>query len=186
MKPCNWKPGDDLPRMSGRKDGPARVRVQCRFCKRRRVYTATYVRFHHARSGYDGTCAPCKAREKNRAGVPLKNRRFATRYTRTGYIMVGKWGVPEAWRQMWDLIRARPGGNRYLFEHRVAMAVHLGRPLYPHETVHHRDGVRSHNAIENLQLFTRGTHHAGFGDFYQCWQEALSEIEQLKALLTSC
>jgi transposase-like protein len=40
----------------------------------------------------------------------------------------------------------------YVLEHRLAMAEYLGRPLLDHETVHHIDGDRTHNLVENLQL----------------------------------
>lgn len=38
------------------------------------------------------------------------------------------------------------------YEHKVVMSKHLGRPLYKNESVHHKDGVRHHNKIENLEL----------------------------------
>jgi hypothetical protein len=39
-------------------------------------------------------------------------------------------------------------------EHRAAMEAHIGRALKPHETVHHIDGNRQNNAIENLELWS--------------------------------
>lgn len=51
-----------------------------------------------------------------------------------------------------------PSGNR--LEHQIVMERHIGRALTASEIVHHVDGNRSNNSIENLELMTQSQHAA--------------------------
>lgn len=77
-------------------------------------------------------CGPCD-------GLRRRGRKWANAY---GYITLY---APEHY-----------GSNKYgqILEHRYVMEQHLGRKLLPQETVHHINGVRDDNRIENLELWT--------------------------------
>lgn len=72
-----------------------------------------------------------------------------------GYVLVSRPSHPEVQRR-----KERGVRNYRLRQHRLVMEEVLGRELHAWETVHHKNGNRSDNSIENLELWI-GRHPSG-------------------------
>lgn len=81
-----------------------------------------------------------------RNGVEVKHRFVGKTKTWNGYVMVKDWSHPYA------------DSKGYVREHRLVMERHLGRYLMPDEEVHHINGKKDDNRIENLELLTKKEH----------------------------
>lgn len=113
-------------------------------------------------SGSPGSTPECSVEECPRLATGLG-------FCKTHYARFKKTGDPgEA------ALRRRPNGEGTLckrsgyvynercnanskytgLQHRSVMEEHLGRPLRSSETVHHRNGIRHDNRIENLELWS--------------------------------
>jgi hypothetical protein len=68
--------------------------------------------------------------------------------TGEGWLSHGYWYVPVPEGERW-----LTNGATRESEHRLVMARFLRRPLHPDEVVHHVNGVRTDNRIENLELW---------------------------------
>jgi len=102
---------------------------------------------------YTGGGRYCSRTCKHRAqcGVELVT---GTRYvSRAGYITV------------------KVGIRKYQLEHRIVMEAHLGRELTADEHVHHVNGDKQDNRVDNLQVLSNAEHqrlHVVLGDSGIC------------------
>jgi hypothetical protein len=87
-----------------------------------------------------------------RAGGTVRDRRGANHPRWNGGRRIGSHGY----------VLVLVGPKTYELEHRLVMANHLERPLTSNESVHHLNGDKTDNRIENLELRQRyhGNGHA--------------------------
>ena len=91
------------------------------------------------------TIAKLVALSKKR--IREKNPTYKGRIKRKGYWCIYKPEHPLAQKQ------------GYISEHRLIMEKHIGRYLKPEEVVHHINGIKDDNRIENLMLFANQKEH---------------------------
>lgn len=90
-----------------------------------------------------------KAVSKRLKGKQSQNWKGGRIKDKNGYVLLWMPDHPNA-------ISGR--SKAYIFEHRYVMSNHLGRPLEKWEFVHHKNGIKDDNRIENLDLLTKNNH----------------------------
>ena len=71
--------------------------------------------------------------------------------TRQGYILVKL--------NTTDFFYSMAQSHGWVFEHRLVMAKHLNRCLLAWEIIHHKNGIKDDNRLENLELLPTSKHH---------------------------
>lgn len=111
---------------------------------------ARWVQYNQLLAGRHKLCFRCANRTRARSGAESGNWRGGRHVDSFGYIHVF---VPKG--GFFDpMVRV---GN-YVLEHRLIMAKHLGRCLQDWEVVHHKNGIKNDNSVENLELSVTRQH----------------------------
>lgn len=109
---------------------------------------------HHIRMGSQCVCGDYKYRNASFCDKCTRMNRLAKKIKRfkrsNGYVYVL---APDHPRLAKSVAKKHQG---YIPEHILVMENHLGRYLEGDENIHHKNGIRHDNRIENLELWKTG------------------------------
>lgn len=132
-----------------RKDKNGKIRLKtnmvCPICKKTRWVSKDNIKTLLEKDTYTGKCKHCRPKGKDANGY--KGGKYIAS---TGYI-----AILITDDDPFVCMRTARGTT---YEHRHIMAKHLDRPLTRFEHVHHRDGNKTNNSIDNLELVNGQTH----------------------------
>jgi hypothetical protein len=91
----------------------------------------------------------CQRQSDARGWCKMHWKRWRKHGDPTKIVNVGRHVSPDGYVKIPD----KSGRGRSILEHRFVMEKNLGRHLLPTENVHHINGDRSNNNIENLEIW---------------------------------
>ncbi len=157
-----------------------------RACVPNTVYCSTSCGAVHKRVRETLKCKHCQAEfyPKKKTSVYCSDKCKYERFPRTGYKEVYFNSISS---EEQELFAPMFNKKHRVHEHRLVMARYLNRPLIGTEMVHHLNGMKRDNRIENLELLeSKKQHHTGYGDvYYQKMQEAEARAKKLEDRLKS-
>ena len=100
-----------------------------------------------------GLCTVNRILVKN--GIPRDGRHKSNNSNWSG----GVTKTSQGYIKVRDPLNVMADNRGYVWEHRLVMAKHIGRPLHRTEVVHHIDENKCNNDISNLMLFSSQAEH---------------------------
>lgn len=101
-------------------------------------------------------CAYCKKEIQDKKYTRMGELFCSKKCSRSGKFNPSYKG--KAWKTTHGYLKLSRNGKQ-VYEHRYVMEQHLGRKLTKGEVVHHANGDRSDNRIENLEVFVSNSAH---------------------------
>lgn len=127
--------------ISSSSQGGKKVKLICETCGtefEQLISRARYFQHHYCSL----TCVGAKPPHFSGIELGLTTGRVKDK---RGYVLIHRSRVPPSLQSM-------AYGNGYVYEHRIVMAEHLGRPLKRGERVEHINKIRDDNRLSNLWL----------------------------------
>lgn len=155
------------------------IQHRCKKCGAVRWISVYLVR----KSGFTDLCMKCARKLGYRHPQPKGSEAHAWR---GGRCAVGKERYVLVYMSRNDpyysmgVDRGKLSPARYVLEHRIVMARHIGRALLPGEVVHHINGNKQDNRIENLELLPNKAEHLPYNQQQQTIKRLKAIIEELK------
>lgn len=130
----------------------------------------TIIKIHHSRGipkYIKGHCSRINNSMKGRFGELNPNFKSGKYINHQGYIVVL---VPAKERNKKE--------NKYIFEHRLVIEKCIGKKIKSTEQVHHINGVKTDNRLENLELLGIGEHAS---KHQQELRKSIGEVKYMEA-----
>lgn len=160
--------------------------VTCPTCGRVRSFPLYTLRQQMQKPHFNGQCIKCGQAASRASTKNTLRKKFAgrSRVATNGYVAIAASAIED--RDL-DLFNAMRRKASFIFEHRLAMARFLGRPLHSWECLDHMDGNKQNNDPSNLRIYVKGNNDpgstCGHGTYYHEWQLALKRIRELEERL---
>lgn len=133
---------------------------------------------------YKGPLCAAHYERLRRYGDPTFKPEFRSDKGRVFRTLDKRYKTSEGYFNVFRPLHPNAKKSGYVLEHRWVMSCHLGRPLKNGETVHHKNGDRGDNRIENLEL-RDGPHGKGSSvEDLEVW--AIEFLRDLGYSIRSC
>ena len=170
---------------SAKENHQRKIKVTCAQCKKWRWINSCAL--WTIRQGKQKLCWEC-----HKVGLARRNKsgQIGIRHNSSGYVTRTLCSFTEKEIEFLEpMFRSscskRRKNRTEVLEHRAVMAFHLGRCLQGDEVVHHKNGIKDDNRIENLELVNSKTHSREHKKLLQDNRILRQRIEELQKELAS-